>query len=103
MKSEEREVEDQDAFPIPHIEIYRNLDSKYHKITGSQDHTSFSLHYCLPGFIPRGLGDCNQGVIPGADPFGVQVQYRYALNRSDKRPYLEGSRGLFPFPVNTDV
>lgn len=98
----EERLEGQKETPIPYIEIYRDLDSKYHKIRGSQDSTSFFIHYCLPGFVPRGLGDCKRGVIPGSDPLGVQVEYYYAL-KSNRQPYLEGGRGVFPFPINVDV
>lgn len=81
------------------------LDYKYAPIYGSMDGKSFFLHYCLPGFIPRGLGDCKPG-LPGRDPRGVQVHYEYSLNgqNAEHSRRLEGGGAfLFPFPVNVNL
>ncbi|UTW07168.1 hypothetical protein [Pseudomonas benzenivorans] len=79
------------------------LDSKYWPIHGSPRGKSFFLHYCLPGFVPQGLGGCRVD-LPGRDPRGIQVEYLYSLGGRDEHAFLEGSPAfLFPFPVNINL
>jgi hypothetical protein len=80
-------------------------DDKYAPIYGSMDGRTFFLHYCLPGFVPQGLGECDLGSIPGRDPRGVQVEYNNALgSREAERVGMEASAAYkLPFPVNVNI
>lgn len=81
------------------------LDLKYSPIYGSPRGKSFFLHYCLPEFLPRRLGQCELGKAPGSDPDVVQVHYKYSLgSREAESATLEGGGVfIFPFPVNMDL
>jgi hypothetical protein len=91
--------------PIYKAEVFKNLDPKYELIYGSMKGDSYYLHYCLPDFVPRGLGSCKRGIVPGEDPYGVQVHYHYGLNREHPdRALLEaGGAFIYPFLVNVDL
>ena len=56
-----------EAAPVLGDPNYKH-DSKYAPIYMAMDGGSFALHYCLPGFVPQGLGDCDRGSIPRRHP-----------------------------------
>jgi len=92
------------ADPVLGDRAYR-LDQKYSPIYGSPRGKSFFLHYCMPGFYPRRLGECELGRAPGSDPSVVQVHYKYSLGgREVESARVEGGGAyLFPFPVNVNL
>ena len=93
--TEIRDVDGADYKPRP----------EHRTIYGTGEGPHFYLHYCLPGFVPKGVGDCASG-IRGTLADNVQVEFRYSLNEEDHRNVLlEGFSSLVvpPFEVNKDL